>query len=537
MFLDWWTVSQFAAEPQAVGAVVGSVKADKGPRAGHAPSPSPSLIANASKPIGHTRYGLLVFGVICQFLTIWITWPLWQSRVAPPHLPALDLPQVSFGWLLIASLVLIVAKPQWGLTFHWGVLIVACVSDQFRLQPQFFSIAVLMTACVWDAGHRVARWTLVSTWLWAGLHKLLSPDWFGYASHWLVARSGFDADSSYWWFAMMVAVVELVVGLLAIFRPKWAAPACLVMHVGIALMISPLVLNWNESVLPWNISVAVIGSWVMRTTESWRPILGWEKVVCAVGLLVPVGFYGGYLDHGFSGVLYSGSIPQGLITTKQGTHPIEGWGELCVPFPKERRTLRIYFEQWAQSGDKLHLADSRPWLDDAFYVLDSSHRARSIDRDEFFAGVPVDNGLEQSGVSPEGSVPIETSGVGLDSRRSKFELQKAGVRMVRRSDDQPIYAIEFTQDTFDPALLTHLEGLPNLMQIQFAGTDIKDDDLAKLKHLRLLTGIGLDRTRITDAGVAHLSELPFLQYVGCDETEITPDVLEAVVKTPFSGLD
>ncbi|WDQ14822.1 hypothetical protein [Rhodopirellula sp. P2] len=480
-----------------------------------------------------------MFGIACQCVTLAITWPLWQTREMPPHLPTFDLPSLSFGWLLIASLAWTVIRPRSGLAVHWGTLIVAAVFDQFRLQPQFFSIALLMTACVLDAGHRIARWALVSTWVWAGLHKLLSPDWFGYASHWLVARSGLDADSTYLGFALAVAVVELAVGVLAIFRPRWAAPACLAMHLGIALTISPLVLNWNESVLPWNLSVAVIGSWVMLTTKSWWPAAAWEKVVCAVALVAPVGFYGGYVDHGFSGVLYSGSIPQGLITSRTGTHPIEGWGDLRVPFPKERRTIRLYFEQVAEPGDKLHLADPRPWLDDAFYMLDSQGRAKAMGRDEFFAGIPVDS-LERLNPihddAPKGSptpAPLEISGVGIDSRRSRFELQKAGVRMVRRAEDQPIFAIEFTEGNFDPSLLKHVARLPNLMQIQLAGTSVQDEDLSKLAELRLLTGIGLDRTSITDEGILHLSDLPFLQHIECEGTSITAEGLHAVIKNPF----
>ncbi|WP_431197912.1 hypothetical protein, partial [Rhodopirellula bahusiensis] len=486
------------------------------------------VFERALSQLGRTRYGLLLFGAACQCITIAIAWPLWQVREMPPHLPTFDLPQISFGWILVASLVWVAARPRSGLAVHWGVLIVAAVLDQFRLQPQFFSIAVLMTACVWDAGHRIARWSLVSTWVWAGVHKLLSPDWFGYASHWLVARSGLDADATYMSFALVVALVELAVGVLAIFRPRWAAPACAVMHVGIALTISPLLVDWNESVLPWNLSVAVIGAWVMLTTKPWYPVAAWEKLVCAVGLIAPVGFYGGYVDHGFSGVLYSASIPQGLITSRSGTRPIEGWGDLHVPFPKERRTIRIYFEQVAEPGDKLHLADIRPWLEDAFYVLNSNRDAVAIDRDEFFSGVPVGS---------LGSATVEISGVGVDSWRSKFELQKAGVRMVRQAEGQPIFAVEFTPENFDASLLEHVVRLPNVMQIQLAGTSVQDADLRKLVDLRLLTGIGLERTSVTDEGISHLRDLPYLQYIECDETSITAEGLDAVVKKIFGPPD
>jgi hypothetical protein len=312
------------------------------------------------------------------------------------------------------------------------------------------------------------------------------------------------------------------------------------MHVGIALTISPLLVDWNESVLPWNLSMAVIGSWVLLTTKAWYPTEGWEKLVCAAGLVAPVGFYGGLLDHGFSGVLYSASIPQGLITTKSGTLPIEGWGDLHVPFPKERRTFRIYFEQVAHPGDKLHLADPRPWLGDAFYVLDSRHRAKEIDRDAFFDGLPAGSfdwlEVGKSG-DGQGVARLEVSGVGVDSRRSLFELRKAGVRMVRREKGQPIFAVEFTPENYDLSLLDHVGRLPNLMQIQLAGTGVQDSDLSKLSHLRLLTGIGLDRTAITDEGIARLDGLPYLQHVECEGTEVTAEAISRVIKDPYEGFE
>ncbi|MCC9658556.1 hypothetical protein LOC70_22345 [Rhodopirellula sp. JC737] len=474
--------------------------------------------------LGWLRYALLLFGVLCQCVTISITWPLWQVRDMPPHLPTLDVPQLPFGWALIATLVLTVWRPRVGVAVHFGVLVVAAVIDQFRLQPQFFSIAVLMAACVWDAGHRIARWSLVSTWVWAGLHKLLSPDWFGYASHWLVARSGFDADENYWWVALVVAIVELTVGVIAIGWPRLVAPACCFMHLGIAFTISPLLVDWNESVLPWNLSVAVIGTWVMWTTKSWRPEFGWEWLVFSFACFAPAGFFVGWLDHGFSGVLYSGSIPQGLVTTRSGVLQVDGWGDLRVPFPKERRTIRIYFEQVGQPGDKLHLSDPRPLLDDAFYVLGGNGKARPISRDEFFAGVPVVNdGL----AGFDGAA--EMAGVAVDSRRALFELRRAGVKLLRAAEVQPIFAVEFSPDNFEPGLLEHLVRLPNVMQVQLAGTAVRDEDLVRLAELRLLTGVGLSHTAVTDSGIENLSGLPYLQVIECEGTEITEAAIAAVI--------
>lgn len=484
----------------------------------------------APSRLGSFPYCLLLFGVVCQGITVWITWPLWQSRAEPPHLPTFDLPQVSFGWMMIASLTAALKWPRVGVTSHWIVLIVASVFDQFRLQPQFFATAILMTACVWPWARIAARWFLASTWLWSGLHKFLSPDWFGHASYGLIERSGLDAESVYLPFALMVALTEVAIGMLACLRPKWAAVACVPMHLGIVAFLSPMLLNWNESVIPWNLSMAVIGSWVMWHAESWKPTRRWETVVAAVWLIAPAGFFVGWIDHGFAGVLYSDSLPRGWITTSSGVHAIRGWGDLAVPFPNERRTLRMYFERWAEPGDKLHVSDPRPLLEDQYFVLDTSRQARPIDADTFF--LPQGHLPDQ----PSSDVPA-VAGVGLEERRAIFALGQAGVRMVRPSIGEPVDAVAFTPNNYDVELLAALEGLPNLLQVELSGTAVTDDDLRHLTRLRLLSGIGLNHTEITDTGLRQLRELPFLSYVECEGTEITPQDLDSVLKRPFGSLE
>jgi len=480
------------------------------------PSKSP-LAANGS---------LLLVSWVCQLATIWITWPLWQLRDAPPNLSTLAIDGCSFGALMVASLIAVLLRPPQGVVLHWIVLIVASLFDQTRLQPQFFSLALLMAACVWPSLLTVTRWFLASTWLWAGLHKFLSPDWFGFASHWVVERSGIgQPDRMHLPVALSIALTELVVGLLACVRPRAAAIACVPMHLGIILMLSPLALDWNASVIPWNLAMAIVGSAVMwwagkRSAADRSPgARRLELAVAVAWIIAPLGFFVGWIDHGFAGVLYSDSIPRGRITRDDGTHDISGWGELAVPFPNERRTLRMYFENVADPGDKLHISDPRWMLEDLHFVLDDRRRAEPIDVDTFFDATPTISGTPS------------VMGVGLDSPRSVFALRRAGVRMVRESLDQPIYAVAFTPENFQRELLRHLPGLVNLRQIQFAETSVRDADLRHLSRLRMLTGLGLSGTAVTDQGLEHLSGLPYLQYIEAEDTAITPAGITRVLRT------
>jgi len=472
-------------------------------------------------PSGLNRlcFSLLFFGAGCQALTVWITLPLWGDRVSPPNLPTFPVPAFDFMWPIFGSLVLILILPRPGMLLHWLLLITAGVMDQYRLQPQFYANAILMSACVWPSWHNMTRWFLVSTWLWAGLHKFVSSDWYGHASYWLLNRAGVENATDYHVaFAIIVAFSEVSVGILACFKPRWAAIGCVPMHLGIMLMLSPIALDWNESVLPWNASMALIGGWVMWTTVEPWPKTKIQRFIGVAWLVFPLGFFVGWVDHGFCGVLYSDSLPRGQITTAEGAQRIRGWGELHVPFPNERRTLRIYFEQAAKPGDFLHISDPRYFLNDLYFVLDNESVAKEISAEDFYSGAYATE------VGP-------AYGIGLDELRAIFALRQAGVTMLRESPGMPIFAVAFTPENFDPSLLASLKGLPNIRQVQLAGTAVTDEDLKKLLALRMLTGVGLDHTGITDAGLAKLAPLAYLSMVEHEGTTISESALQQVLKT------
>jgi hypothetical protein len=464
----------------------------------------------AAGAMGRTRYALLAVCVVAQAATVLITWPLWQARVDPPTLPVVDLPDWSFGYAMLASLALVLVRPRWGLVSHAVVLLVACLFDQLRTQPQFLALLILMAGCVSVPGSRVARWFLAAMWFWAGLHKLLSPDWWTTVTSWMIGPLQLDEATWLRPVALGVAAVEIALGLAACWRPRWAAILCVAVHVGIAVYLTPWLLDWNVSVIPWNLCSAVVGCWLMWTAEAGLPRLRWELAVAAMLFLMPIGFYPGVVDHGVANVLYSDNLPRGLMTLDGNPREIEGWGALRVPFPNERRFLRRYFERVARPGDKLHISESRPWLDDVYFVMTDTGAARPIDAEAFHA---ADNG---------------PPGVALDNRRSIFALVRAGAKLLRRTPESMIYAAEIPPDKYHPDMLPLLAGLPNLEQLQLVGCDVRDDDLRHLTGLRNLQGIGLSQTPITDEGLAHLRGLPRLIVIEYNGTPITDEGLRGL---------
>ncbi len=457
-------------------------------------------------------YAMLILAILCQLATVVITWPLWQIRHAPVNLPiSPTLPAISFGWGIVASLGLATIWPRIGVVIHAVVLLVACLFDQYRLEPQFIGLAILMLGCADAQWMRICRWYLVAMWLWTGVHKFLSADWMGHTCWSLVSRAGFDPEPFYLPFALGVAATEVSLGLLAWFRPRWASYAVAPVHLGIVVFLSPWMAGMNYSVIPWNVALAIVGGWVLHQqcaesksiSDQTNGISRLEKFVRVALILTPLGFYVGWVDRSLAHVMYSGGVPRGIITTRDGVRKVQGWDELAVPFPHERRLFRQYFALTAARGDKMHVSDPRRMLSDQFFVMRGLGPVE-IDVDEFFR-----------------SRDDEVAGVAYERRASLFALSRAGVRMLRESPDSSVYAVAFTPENFDRSLLGHLDGLPNLRQLQFSGTDIEDRDLAELKSLRLLTGLGLNHTNVTEAGLSQLDDLPYLQYVETEGTAIT----------------
>ncbi len=481
----------------------------------------PAADLKPSRPLswGQPRFFLLLVPVTAQLITIWITWDLWQVRENPPNLWLVDLNgfQMSFTWTLMASVLMVVWFPRFGIWFQLGILLLSVGLDQFRLVPQVFFLWLLMTSIVFDWATILTRWYLASFWIWTGLHKLLSPDWMGYRSFELVAASntGLDPGEYYLVFAWAIALSELLLGLLACFRPRWAAYGCVALHLGIALFLSPLFFDGNFSVIPWNLAMAIVGYWILMRAAERPAITRGEYLGFLVFMAIPIGFYLGWVDRTLSHVLYSGNIPHGYVTRLNEPHElIRGWGKTEVPFPNERRILRQYFSLTGQPGEKLHIRDPRPFLADQFWLMTDSGLVE-LNETEFLAA--------------SRQVPF---GIPLDDPRALFGLSEAGAKMRKKDADSMVFAVVFPPGKLDSSLLDLLVGLKNVQQVQLSGTSVTDDDLKKLRVLPRLTGVGLDNTAVTDAGIEHLAGMKTLQIINRQGTAITDEAVSRVVKNP-----
>jgi hypothetical protein len=472
----------------------------------------------AAGEIGYENYFFLVICVVAQLATVLITWPLWEVRPWPINLPWVSgLPQFPFGFLMIASLIGVLASPKrYGLPIHYAILLAAILTDQTRCQPQVIWVAFLTLPCAYARTKQFCVWALVTLWLWAGLHKFFSSEWFQGNTFQLMHQAGV-ADAIGWCyaFALLVTISEIAQGVLTILRPRFSAITCALLHFGIAGFM--IYIQYNLSVVPWNICTAIVGAWLMRQavtveTLSFKGMLAitatarstgnrWlQKGAVAGMLMLPIGFYTGHVRHCFAHVLYSGGLP--LISISKADRSVDqllDWDVIGVPFPREPAAFGEYFRLTAAPGEKMHIHEVRPWLKSHYYKMSDRGNVEEISRAEFYAS--------DSGVS----------GIGCDDRTATFELIQSGAKMKRRTSDSMIFAISFAPESFSSESLRWINDLPNIEEIQLRGCTVGDDDLKKLVTLNRLRGIGLNDTPITAGGLKHLAgmkQLDLIEYDG-----------------------
>jgi hypothetical protein len=308
--------------------------------------------------------------VVTQAATIWITWPLWQVRLSPPLLPAVNVPQIDFGILLLGSLALILIHGKTGIVAHTVLLGGAMLADQMRLQPEFISQAILLWGTLPSRPARAAcRAHLVALWFFAGLNKLLSPLYFSGDARWLVvsffphAPEGVSTA-----IGAAIALAEIGLAVCAVVprtRPV-AVGLAYAVHLGIVVTLA-FGLHWDAAVWPWNLALAVagyalIGSWKGQVGAELRQLPIATRGAVALILLLPCGYYLGLVDTYLCHILYSSHAPLAWVRMADGRRAlVDTRPQLRVPVPQIDRLYTGYFAATGNPGDELEIVDPRLW--------------------------------------------------------------------------------------------------------------------------------------------------------------------------------
>lgn len=301
--------------------------------------------------------------VVAQAASIFITWPLWQARTDPPPLPILDgLPQVDLALILLATLVVILFKPEAGVIAHSLVLLVAFAMDQTRIQPEFVSLALVLWGTTrFRYARIVAIAHLISLWLWAGVNKALSLDFMGGSAAFLFQSMPVRPEFLRPAFGVIIIVSEIAIGVLLLTQ-RWRR-AGIVLAVGLHVLglVALVNVGWNEAVWPWNVALALAAVAFFWSRFEWSS--RGAIAIVAVFLVIPAGFYVGMVDAYLAHNLYTSNTASALICTPgapcSGGPYSDVLTALEVPFPPEPRLFAAFFDEVCARGDTLMITPRR----------------------------------------------------------------------------------------------------------------------------------------------------------------------------------
>jgi uncharacterized membrane protein YphA (DoxX/SURF4 family) len=228
----------------------------------------------------------------------------------------------------------------------------------------------------WAWARAIGRAHLIALWCWAGLNKLLSPDFLGAAGsgRWM-ARGLMDHPPGVLLdhFGYAVALTELATGVLAIVprTRRAAAVLALALHGGILYVLSPLRHDWNEAIWPWNVALAVAGfaffwAWRERPLRALRGLPAPALALALAILVSPALWYVGRWDAYLSHHLYSDSAPVSLRCDAAGrcqssVEAEQAMKAFNVPVPPEPRLFRAYFNRTCAPGGLLEIRERARW--------------------------------------------------------------------------------------------------------------------------------------------------------------------------------
>jgi hypothetical protein len=292
----------------------------------------------------------LVLQVICLAMgvLVFLSHPLWLSQRNYPMAPRFSwMPGFAYPWdAVVAGLFIVLpfliffSRSVKTLTVTYVILyIILVIQDQNRLQPYYFQLlAMLVVVSGMGFGKHTERYAvafrllgiiLFGTYLWAGIHKV-NPY---FQARFAVLGAG------YW-----VPVVEilLALGLLWPLTRRVAVAGLVLMHIGIAVALSPWFYGWNLIVIPWNLALAAINVLVFwpakESGPEWFSLRGLASVSAAPGpasnaaqrralyaarlmqsvlillfVLLPALNLFGHWDHYLSSSLYSYKVPYAKV--------------------------------------------------------------------------------------------------------------------------------------------------------------------------------------------------------------------------------
>jgi hypothetical protein len=131
---------------------------------------------------------------------------------------------------------------------------------------------------------------------------------------------------------------------------------------------------------------------------------------------------------------------------------------------------------------------------------------------------PLPKPLAPAGVSLP---PDEEVMLVLDYFEPMYQIDGSG-RVIR---------LRLTNRPLSGAAMKEINKLTELINVDFYGANVNDDDLAQLQDLQKLKTMGLGATQMTDKGLANLAKLKSLRFVWVSKASISQAAVDTLNET------
>ena len=233
---------------------------------------------------------------------------------------------LTFTLVTALAFILVDKHRKLAIQIMFASLLVLILEDITRFQPWVYIQGTILIFIGFYKNGREnaiqsgATLVVALTYIWSGIQKL-NLGFIKETFPWILSTFGFDLQikpdqaigiSNY--LILLVPLLECLIGFFLLIS-KTRKPGVIMgifMHLFIILSLGPIGHNWNQIVLPWNLSLALflilfyLHKDRIRITEGFKPIKLNYFILILFGMMPALNFFG-YWDSALSGAMYSGT--------------------------------------------------------------------------------------------------------------------------------------------------------------------------------------------------------------------------------------
>jgi hypothetical protein len=290
-----------------------------------------------------------------MFLSHRLWWP--GADRTFPIVGWLDWPHAVHGGIsTFIAIIFVAAAAGWLSPQRWAWLsllgwALAASCDINRCQPWVWMWVLLALGQLGTTSRYPALWLLPAMYAWSGFHKF-SP-WSADVFTDFYQAFAWTRPLVYWPLAAYLpTMMECAIAVLLLRNHTriWGAVLATALHLYIIVLLSPMGLDWNAVVVPWNFAMIALVWAFHSATSVERTSLYSPVFVAMIGLALigPVLNYWGLWPETFSWKMYSNTQPEATLSYEKGIPPCPNMAVIWRKKAQQNRHLLL--DDWAMDN-------------------------------------------------------------------------------------------------------------------------------------------------------------------------------------------